>query len=127
MRAPIAAQQYHVAHFDRTAEAAAFVAALTRFLDSPRGRARTTTADGLEVWVDSASTGAGVEIYMSDDALAAATTGFSAPPLAGMRRGDALAADCALVIGSGTVALDSADKAEAHLHEHRARKARKAP
>ena len=117
MRIPIAAQQYHVAHFDHTTEAAAFVAALTRFLDSPNGSSFTRESHSLEVWIDSASTRAGVEVYLSEDALKATTAGFPAPKLSGTRRGDALAPDCALVIGD-SVTLHSMSEAHAHIRHH---------
>ena len=116
MRIPVAAQEYHVAHFDHTTDAAAFVAALERFLESPRGSSFTRDSDSLEVWIDSASTRAGVEVYLSDDALTATTAGVAAPKLAGTRRGDALAPDCALVLGD---ALSLAAMTDANEHIRR--------
>ena len=60
---------FHVLNFDRREEAAAFVAALSRVLNSPRGD--TLAFQNVEVWSEVAST-KGVRLYLSDAALEAA-------------------------------------------------------
>ena len=101
MRTPTAAHDYHVVRFDHSIDAAAFVATLTRYLESPRGSHYVGDGAPLEVWIDSnAHEGVPVELYLSAGALAATAQGFQRPPLQGMRRGDELSADCALVVGA---------------------------
>ena len=119
MRSPTASQHYHIARFDRTIDAAAFVAALTRYLDSPRSGGRRSAGDTIEVWSDAEHTHTGFELYLSDDAVAATRESFAAPPLSGTRTGESLAADCALVVGMGAPPLTEATAAKAHLDAHK--------
>jgi hypothetical protein len=70
------ALQFHVLEFDRRDEAAAFVAALSRVLNSPQGD--TYAAESVEVWADTGSTGR-VRLFLSASALRAAEVAF--PPV----------------------------------------------
>lgn len=96
MHTPSAGRDYHVVEFVSDIEAAAFAAALSRFLISPRGTAYMTQA---EVWIGAPGTHDVVTVYLSDAALEAASTAFAPPPVTGTRRGEDVPPDCALVIG----------------------------
>lgn len=100
MHTPTAAHDYHVVSFDHSIDATAFVAALSQYLESPRGSHFMQDGSPLEVWIDAnAHEGVPVELYLSDGALAASAAGFAGPPARGTMRGDALSPDCALLIG----------------------------
>ena len=98
MRTPTAQATYHVVHFSDGTEAAGFVAALSRFLDSPRWHAPPGHLD-VEVWSDARATAGGVALYLSDGALAATAAGFSSPPVTGSCRGAQLPGESALLLG----------------------------
>ena len=85
MTAPLLDRDYHVLRFDRAAEAAGFVAALSRFLNSPVGSTYVDHTDSLEVWscVPTALRPDVVELFLSDAALDAAATVFSPVRVAG--------------------------------------------
>jgi hypothetical protein len=67
-------RQFHVLEFDRREEAAAFVAALSRVLNSPRGD--IYAGELVEVWADTASK-EGVTLFLSEAALRATDAAFS--------------------------------------------------
>src|SRR5689334_17916048 len=73
----------HVVLFDGLEEAAAFVAALSRYLSSP-ARPVPAAASAV-VWAKVRPGNEGVEVYLSDGALAATATGFAPPPPSGTR------------------------------------------
>jgi hypothetical protein len=104
MRSPAAQATYHVVHFTDGSEAAGFVAALSRFLDSPRWHAPPSHL-GVEVWGDARATAAGVSLYLSDGALAATAAGFTAPPITGTCRGAELPGESALLLDEDAPAL----------------------
>jgi hypothetical protein len=66
--------------FDRFVEAAAFIAALTRFIHSPACNASNLPLDAIQVWGCSADKTDGAELYFSDAALAASEVAFSPVP-----------------------------------------------
>jgi hypothetical protein len=105
MTAPLLDRDYHVLRFDRAAEAAGFVAALSRFLNSPVGSTYVDHTDSLEVWscAPTALMPDIVELFLSDTALDAAATVFSPVRVAGVRRGETLSTACVLVIGGDQV------------------------
>ena len=78
----------HVVRFDRVDDAAAFVAALTRFLKSPRAPAVPKSPDAIEVWAHH-TVNDGVELLMSHAAIAATTVGFGRPAVDRTLRHDA--------------------------------------
>ena len=106
-RRPATGREYHRLAFSRTEEVAAFVAALSRFLDSPRGA--SYRGQPVEVWTHAA--GAGVDLYISEAALTAATSGFGVPPVADTRQGDDVPTGCSLAIGSHRSPLQGSAKA----------------
>jgi len=101
MSTPVADQEFHVLAFARTNEAAAFVAALSRFLNSPPGAGFAHAPESVEVWSYSPPGEERIEVYLSAGALAAVSAVFSPVPVTGKRRGDALAADVVMIIGGG--------------------------
>jgi hypothetical protein len=66
--------------FERFDEAAAFIAALTRFIHSPAFTASKLPVDTAQVWGCSAEDADGTELYLNAAALAAAATAFSPLP-----------------------------------------------
>ena len=108
MRTPTAQATYHVVHFSDGTEAAGFVAALSRFLESPRWHAPPGHLD-VEVWSDARPSAGGVALYLSDGALAATAAGFVAPPVAGSCRGAQLPGESALLLGDDAPPLGLED------------------
>ena len=80
LRAGLTTGGYHVVQFQRGAEAAAFLAALSRFLNSPAGDSHRSGSQRPEVWVG-ANQGEGVELYLDDAALEAVRNAFSPVPV----------------------------------------------
>lgn len=66
----------HLMKFAHHEEAAAFVAALSRFLNSPTGSAYSTQGSLVEVWAESPVSGP-VLLFLSKSALTAAESAFS--------------------------------------------------
>ena len=91
---------YHIVRFQDGAEAEAFVRALQRFLDGPRGDAWATKFQITEVWAPQPLASGPLEVYLSDSALMAteAATAPNPVPVVGASRGDELPADCVLVL-----------------------------
>lgn len=87
--------------FEHQAEGAAFVAALSRFLSSPAGSSYIARADTLEVR-SHALPGGGLQLYLSDSALEAASVAFSPVPVSDTVSSAALPEGCTLVF-QGTV------------------------
>jgi hypothetical protein len=71
----VSGRPLQVVRFERRVEAAAFVAALSRVLDSPRGEPGETA----EVWAAPEDAGDAVALYLNPPALAAAVQAF--PPV----------------------------------------------
>jgi hypothetical protein len=108
------ALHFHVVEFDRREEAAAFVAALSRVLNSPRGDAYASRA--VEVWVDTPST-ASVRLFLSTAALDAAEAAFSP-----VRVGDSVSRESAsrghrLIIDGGVTPAWGLAEAESQLSD----------
>jgi hypothetical protein len=97
------------AHHD---EAAAFVAALSRFLQSPKSAAPQSTA---EVWARSPVRSETVKLYLNDGALEAARTAFSPVPVRNTVAGDALPDESFLIIEGGVTPAWGAAEASAKL------------
>jgi hypothetical protein len=80
-------QDFHVVEFTGTTEAAAFVAALSRFVNSPRGAACGADLDAIAVLVRSIATRCVVDVYLNEDALKAASAAFAPVPVVRVHRG----------------------------------------
>ncbi len=89
---------YHVVSFAEAAEAAAFVAALSRFLNYPQGSAYLAHPASVMVWGYSTMMGKAVDLYLSADALQAATSAFGSVPVAETRQ--TLPLGCKLILGN---------------------------
>lgn len=102
MTAPSLDRVYHVLEFDSTTEAASFVAALSRFLNSPVGSTYVDSDGSVQVWSSVAESRPDrrewVEVFLSSEALDAASAAFAPVLVSGRRRGDELPADCTLVV-----------------------------
>src|SRR2546423_4126237 len=104
--------EFHVLEFDHHDEAAAFVAALSRFVNSPRNAGKGTNP--LEVWARSPVRQESVKLYLNDQALAAAQVAFAPLPAHKTVSRQALPAECFLIIGDGTRSW-GAEEASARL------------
>ena len=94
-------RMYHVARFQEGAETDAFVRALQRFLDSPRGEAFARNAADTEIWAPRALSEQPLELYLSDGALLATEAGFAPmPEIEPVRGADLPAASVLLMQGS---------------------------
>src|SRR5437868_5597423 len=102
MTAPAIDRDYHVVSFEDTSDAAAFVAALSRFLCSPVGNWYFEHGGAPEVWSHAGALGA-VELYLSVGALEAASVAFPPVLVDDLRTGGALPEDSALMIGGERV------------------------
>ena len=105
-------RELHVMEFAHHDEAAAFVAALSRFLNSPRGAGTTERASVVEVWAESPEPGKTVHLFLSKAALTAAESAFSPVPVERVVNRKALPAASFLVIeGGNTPSWGAADAA----------------
>ena len=95
---PPADRSYHLVRFQDGIEADAFVRALQRFLDSPRGEAFARNASETQVWAPKALSRAPHEVYLSDGALLATEAGFAPVPAIEQIRAEELPSDCVLVM-----------------------------
>jgi len=112
-------QDLHQIHFQHRSEAAAFVAALSRFLDSPRGAPYREAPRGAEVWSHAAHPHGAVDVYVNARALAAATAAFAPVIVAGTRRAAELPEHSALMIGAARAPVWGLEEAERVLQELR--------
>lgn len=101
---------FHVLEFDHHDEAAAFVAALSRFASSP---ASSGDSDSLEVWARSPVHRESVKLFLNDRALDAARAAFSPVPSHKTVSRQSLPDECFLIIGDNTAA--GADEVSARL------------
>ena len=107
---------FHVLEFDHHDDAAAFVAALSRFLNSPASKREEKEL--LEVWARSPVHRESVKLFLSDGALSAAKAAFSPVPSHKTISRQTLPDESFLIIGDNTAAW-GAEEASARL-SHRA-------
>ena len=110
----------HELHFTHRSEAAAFVAALSRFLDSPRGARYLVPPGAAEVWSHAAHPHGAVDVYLNAAALAAATAAFAPVIVAGTRKAAELPANGKLMIGAAQLPVWGLEEAERVLAELKA-------
>jgi hypothetical protein len=109
-------REFHVMEFAHHDEAAAFVAALSRFLVSPKGSASgSRKPPPLEVWARSPVAAEGVVLFLSDTALVAAKKEFSPVPIARTVKREALPDESFLIIEGGVTPAWGAAEASARL------------
>ena len=98
MPTPAKDRMYHVTRFQDGAETDAFVRALQRFLDRPRGEAFARHAKDTEVWAPRPLSERPLEVYLSDGALLATEAGFAPLPRIEPIRGVELPPSCVLLM-----------------------------
>lgn len=96
---------YHRCGFPDRQQAAAFVAALSRFVRGPRGAPYRDATRGAIVWSRTRDDSDGVDLYLSDAALRATTDAFGEPAVLETVDRTALPAECALLFTSTSPAL----------------------
>jgi hypothetical protein len=97
-------------------EAAAFVAALSRFLNSPDAPRGGKKKSPIEVWARSPVAAEGVVLFLSDAAQAAADKAFSVPIGRIIKRAS-LPDECFLIIEGGVTPAWGAAEASARLSQ----------
>ncbi len=103
---------YHRCRFPDRAQAAAFVAALSRFVRGPRGGAYRDATRGAIIWSRTYDDSDAVDLYLSDVALRATIDGFGEPAVLETVDRTALPAECALLFTSTSPAwgMEQADE-----------------
>jgi hypothetical protein len=69
--------EFHTLDFAHHDEAAAFLAALSRFLHSPRGAVTQASPASPRVWASARASEEGAKLFLNDSALRAAEEAFS--------------------------------------------------
>lgn len=105
--------KFHVMEFAHHDEAAAFVAALSRFLVSPRGSGGRRPT--VEVWARSPIASEGVLLFLSSTALDAAKDAFSPVPIVRIIKRESLPDESFLIIEGGVTPAWGAAEASARL------------
>ena len=108
-------KKFHVLEFAHHDEAAAFVAALSRFLNSPKSGTGGSRQAKIEVWARSPVASEGVLLFLSDTALATAEKAFSLVPVARTVKRESLPDECFLIIEGGVTPAWGAAEASARL------------
>jgi hypothetical protein len=108
-------------------EAAAFVAALSRFLNSPdapragkpksksKSKSKSRLKSPIEVWARSPVAAEGVVLFLSDAAQSAADKAFSPVPIGRIIKRASLPDECFLIIEGGVTPAWGAAEASARL------------
>jgi len=121
MPAKPAAREFHVMEFVHHDEAAAFVAALSRFLNSPAapraGKPKSKSKSPIEVWARSPVAAEGVVLFLSDAAQTAADKAFSPVPVGRTIKRASLPDECFLIIEGGVTPAWGAAEASARLSQ----------
>ena len=119
---PTADGVYHLVRYTDVSEAAAFVAALSRFLSYPQGSKFLRPVTPAEVWSClylKADEIERVEVYLNTTALDAVREAFGEPAINAVQRGDQLPMDCILLIGAGGVEAWGLEQAQWHILSER--------
>ena len=122
MAAPKPDAKYHMLEFTNISEAAAFVAALSRFLSSPPGGRYLRPSAAAEVWSHvegEDGTIERIEIYMNGAAIEAEKDVFTSPSWMETLRGDQMPLDCVLLIGAGGSETWGMEEAQWHILSER--------
>jgi len=108
-------KSFHVVQFPRPMEAAAFVAALSRFLNSPQAGSSTRAIEAIEVWHALNKQTDRVSLYLSDEALRLAQDAFATVAVAEVIGFGGLPPHRAIVVKGGRTAAMGIVDAEALL------------
>lgn len=122
MTAPTAGTEYFLVQFTDITEAAAFVAALSRYLSSPLGSKYLRPAAAAEVRslvVGESELIARIDVYLNAPALDAVKNAFGRLPAMSILRGSPLPPECILLIGSGGVKEWGIEEAQWHILSER--------
>ena len=117
MPAKPAAREFHVMEFVHHDEAAAFVAALSRFLNSPDAPRPGKRKSPIEVWARSPVASEGVLLFLSDAAQIAAEKAFSPVPMGRTIKRASLPDESFLIIEGGVTPAWGAAEASARLSQ----------
>jgi len=109
------AEDFHVMEFAHHDEAASFVAALSRFLDSPHAGVSDARRSPIEVWARSPVASEGVRLFLSETALDAARNAFSPVPIVRTVTREALPDESFLIIEGGVTPAWGSAEASARL------------
>jgi hypothetical protein len=115
MPAKPAAKEFHVMEFVHHDEAAAFVAALSRFLNSPDAPKAGKRKSPIEVWARSPVASEGVLLFLSDAAQTAAEKAFSPAPIGRIIKRASLPDESFLIIEGGVTPAWGTAEASARL------------
>lgn len=107
-------EAYHRCGFPDRGEAAAFVAALSRFVRGPRGASYRDANRGVVIWSRTRDGSDGVDLYLSDAALRATIDAFGEPRVLETVQKSALPDECALLFASTSPAWGM-EQADEHL------------
>ena len=118
MMSPTDDERFHMMHFEFRSEAAAFVAALSRFLGSPRGEGYMEPPDAVQIWSHAGLATGSVDLFLTADALAAATAAFAPVIGAGTNPNMELPDGCTLLIGDAHAPSWGLEEAERVLSAH---------
>ena len=122
MAIPTADAEYHLLTYTDINEAAAFVAALSRFLSSPQGSKYFRPSAPAEVWsrvLGPAYDIERIEVYLNASAVAAVTELFLRPPSFEKLRGSQMPLDCISLIGAGGAEAWGLEEAQWHMLSER--------
>jgi hypothetical protein len=120
MSASASDDTYRQLHFPHRREAAAFVAAISRFLHSPRGEQYLSPPGAAEIWSHAPHPHGAVDVYLNPRALAAATAAFAPVIVAGTHPAAELPAHCAQMIGAAHAPAWGLEEAERALEQLKA-------
>ena len=90
---------YHRLPFDSSDDAAAFVAALSRFVNGPAGQMYRNVDPPIEVWAEPTTGAPALTLYLSSAAVQATAAGFAQPPALERCRVDEFPPRRALIFG----------------------------
>jgi len=104
------ADDYHRVSFDDTEEAAAFVAALSRYLASPAGDACRSADSPIEIIAAHDVVPPAIGLYLSAGALRATAAGFGLPDMVDRCKPDELPVERQVLLGDGDRAAFGRDE-----------------
>jgi hypothetical protein len=107
--------EFHTLAFAHHDEAAAFLAALSRFLYSPQGAVPQASTSAPRVWASAPASEEGAQLFLNDSALRAAEEAFSPIHTSKVVREAALPRGSFLIIEAGRTPPLGAEQASAGL------------
>lgn len=111
----ISKPEYYSVRFTTITATAAFVAALSRFLNYPQGNKFRTLPSSIEIWQHATPTTETVELYLSEEAFNATRGAFGQPPFVEKLPRKLVFDDCHLIFGGSQTPSWGLDEAQSHL------------